>query len=442
PGPDSDDADNTKPDSPITDAAATHSPEHECRCSTNAPPRRTGADPAGAPAPVRPERTAAPYRGSPADDEQSSFRTGRLASDGVGEFGSASGRGSDGRGAFETLGETGRDGRLRGRGQRARTDGGRRAGRWIAVGVVPAGGERGRGRMREPVGADGVRDTRWAADRYHDLPDRRERSGGQARGAVRRTGRSGHGCAGILGGAEHGGARPASGVRRDRGATAGPAMVAPHVDHAQGWRAREAGLTELLEWIAANDSVYGLGDTRNAVAAEWVRQVDAQGGGWLARLDPALGGAAGAFTCNEDPGVPDPAAVSSAIGDFVSGASIFVFFSGLRDSGAFCGAWPSSSERVRVDGIGLSTRPLVLQTTRDAATPAAGGPVMAAALGGTLVWIDGTDHGAFARGNPPVDVAVVHYLETGEVTLASAPAAPIVTPSPPAEPPRPAGGQS
>ncbi|WP_181321327.1 hypothetical protein, partial [Nocardia seriolae] len=35
PGPDSDDADNTKPDSPITDAAATHSPEHECRCSTN-----------------------------------------------------------------------------------------------------------------------------------------------------------------------------------------------------------------------------------------------------------------------------------------------------------------------------------------------------------------------------------------------------------------------
>ncbi|BEK85180.1 Scr1 family TA system antitoxin-like transcriptional regulator [Nocardia seriolae] len=34
PGPDSDDADNTKPDSPITDAAATHSPEHECRCST------------------------------------------------------------------------------------------------------------------------------------------------------------------------------------------------------------------------------------------------------------------------------------------------------------------------------------------------------------------------------------------------------------------------
>ncbi|WP_219910227.1 hypothetical protein, partial [Nocardia seriolae] len=33
PGPDSDDADNTKPDSPITDAAATHSPEHECRCS-------------------------------------------------------------------------------------------------------------------------------------------------------------------------------------------------------------------------------------------------------------------------------------------------------------------------------------------------------------------------------------------------------------------------
>ncbi|APA98042.1 hypothetical protein NS506_03994 [Nocardia seriolae] len=48
PGPDSDDADNTKPDSPITDAAATHSPEHECRCSTNPAPHSRPALPARA----------------------------------------------------------------------------------------------------------------------------------------------------------------------------------------------------------------------------------------------------------------------------------------------------------------------------------------------------------------------------------------------------------
>ncbi|MEU6585279.1 alpha/beta hydrolase [Nocardia sp. NPDC046763] len=314
-------------------------------------------------------------------------------------------------------------------------------------------------------------------------------------------------------------------------------LFAPHVDHlvldgnvnpqwdwreqfAQGWRAREAGFTELFDWIAANDSIYGLGATRNAVAAEWVRQVDAQGGGWLARLDPALGGAGGALTapgrtpaadevsgrianlvqtvrhpsgttsptyaaastavysrnlwpdlaegmrryradpqhtefltylternaldptgqwmydaitCNEDTGTPDPAAVPAAIGDFVSGASIFAFFSRLQVSGAFCGAWPASSDRVRVDGTGLATRPLVLQSTRDTATPAAGGPAMAAALNGTLVWVDGTDHGSFGRGNQPVDAAVVRYLESGDVTLGAAGAAAITTPNPPTE---------
>ncbi|WP_433565780.1 alpha/beta fold hydrolase [Nocardia sp. CA-151230] len=316
-------------------------------------------------------------------------------------------------------------------------------------------------------------------------------------------------------------------------------LFGPHVDHmvldgnvnpqwdwreqfAQGWQAREAGFTELFDWIAANDAVYGLGETRNAVAAEWVRQVDAQGGGWLARLDPALGGAGGALTapgqtpgtdevsgrianlvqtvrhpsgttsptyaaasaavysrnlwpymaegmrryradpqhtefltyltkrtaldptgqwmydaitCNEDSGAPDPAAVPAAIGDFVSGAGIFAFFSRLQAAGAFCGAWPSSSDRVRIDGAGLSTRPLILQSTRDTATPAAGGPAMAAALNGTLVWVDGTDHGSFGRGNPPVDDAVVRYLESGDVTVASAPAATIATPNPPTKVP-------
>ncbi|MFE3056665.1 alpha/beta hydrolase [Nocardia sp. NPDC059239] len=114
---------------------------------------------------------------------------------------------------------------------------------------------------------------------------------------------------------------------------------------------------------------------------------------------------------------------------------IFAFFSRLQASGAFCGAWPASSDRIRVDGTGLATRPLILQSTRDTATPAAGGPVMAAALNGTLVWVDGTDHGSFGRGNAPVDDAVVRYLESGDVAVTSAPAAAITTPNPPTEVP-------
>ncbi|MFE3189922.1 alpha/beta fold hydrolase [Nocardia sp. NPDC059240] len=287
---------------------------------------------------------------------------------------------------------------------------------------------------------------------------------------------------------------------------------------ARGWQAREAGFTELFDWIAANDPIYGLGATRNTVAAEWVRQVDAQGGGWLARLDPALGGAAGALTapgqtpgsdelsgrianlvetvrhpngsatptyaaastavysrnlwpylaegmrryradatntefltyvsgrtaldptgqwmydaitCNEDTTAQDPAVVAGAVSEFISGASIFAFLSRLQDSGAMCGAWPSSTDRIRVDGTALTTRPLVLQSTRDTATPAAGGPAMAAALNATLIWVDSTDHGSFARGIPEVDDAVVHYLETGEATPTSTPPAPILTPNPP-----------
>ncbi|MFE1593398.1 alpha/beta hydrolase [Nocardia sp. NPDC058705] len=285
---------------------------------------------------------------------------------------------------------------------------------------------------------------------------------------------------------------------------------------ARGWQVRETAIYELFDWIAANDAIYGLGATRRAVAGEWARQVDAQGGGWQARLDPALGGALGALvdgggevgsnelsgrvanlvqsvrqpgagqsltqmatgaavywrnywpylaegmrrykddprhteflsyvasrlsldptsgwvydaiTCNEAGAVP-PAGVAALV-EFAKGASYFQFAAELQRSGVLCSGWPSSAQRLAFDGRGLAQPPLIVQTSADAATPAAGGLAMAAVLGGTLMRVDGTDHGSFARYNPAVDRAVLHYLVTGEFTLTHAPAAPITTPSPP-----------
>lgn len=284
---------------------------------------------------------------------------------------------------------------------------------------------------------------------------------------------------------------------------------------ARGWQVRESAMTELFDWIAANDAVYQLGTTRNTVAAEWARQVDAQGGGWQARLDPALGGAAGAtgestvppelagrianlvqsmrglgaapsptqgatnsavywrnywpylaegmrryredpqqtefltyladrlrldptsgwvhdaITCNESSTRPDPASALAAVSEFASGGSYFQLAAQIQRSGVFCDAWPATTSRIRPDGSRLATHPLIVQTTADSATPAAGAPVLAAALGGTSLIVDGTDHGSFARYNPSVDEAILHYLGTGEVTLTRAPAAPITTPNPP-----------
>ncbi|MEV6279198.1 alpha/beta hydrolase [Nocardia sp. NPDC051832] len=287
---------------------------------------------------------------------------------------------------------------------------------------------------------------------------------------------------------------------------------------AAGWQSREAAVSTLFDWIAANDAVYQLGATRRAVAGEWARQVDAQGGGWQARLDPALGGAAGALpeaenlppgelsgrvanlvqsvrhpgvspsptqaatdaavywrnywpyvaegmrryradprqtefltylanrlaldptsgfvhdaiNCNESSTRPDPATAAAMLAEFASGGSYFQFAAQLQRSGMLCSAWPSSARRIRFDGSRLAVRPLIVQTTADAATPAAGGPAMAAALRGTLMWVDGTDHGSFARYNSVVDQAILHYLGTGEVTHTQVPAAPITTPQPPA----------
>jgi pimeloyl-ACP methyl ester carboxylesterase len=97
----------------------------------------------------------------------------------------------------------------------------------------------------------------------------------------------------------------------------------------------------------------------------------------------------------------------------------------LVRSGMACGSWKPVTKPVPITGAALRTPPLVLQSRHDALTKYEGGPAMAAALGGTLVVVDGGDHGTFGRGNPAVDEAVLTYLRTGKVDITRADQAPL-----------------
>ncbi|WP_162298680.1 alpha/beta fold hydrolase [Mycobacteroides abscessus] len=76
-------------------------------------------------------------------------------------------------------------------------------------------------------------------------------------------------------------------------------------------------------------------------------------------------------------------------------------------------------------GVTLDTKPLVLQSDDDPATPAAGGHEMAKALDANLVTVEGGDHGVFRRNNDTVDHAVVEYFDTGKTGLVRAKQAPL-----------------
>ncbi len=76
-------------------------------------------------------------------------------------------------------------------------------------------------------------------------------------------------------------------------------------------------------------------------------------------------------------------------------------------------------------GATLDTKPLVLQSDDDPATPAAGGHEMAKALDANLVTVEGGDHGVFRRNNDTVDHAVVEYFDTGKTGLVRAKQAPL-----------------
>ncbi|MEU0542053.1 alpha/beta fold hydrolase [Nocardia sp. NPDC005978] len=231
-------------------------------------------------------------------------------------------------------------------------------------------------------------------------------------------------------------------------------------------------LNDIFDWIAANDSIYGLGATREEVLAEWKRQSASQSGGWsspivgattyaaygrsawpylaqgmreyrddpeqlrflkyLARpaavSDMTSGWMRDATRCNEDSGL-NPAALTTMAVTLLTDSDPFAQQEALMRAGITCAAWPQTTRRVPVDGAGLAVRPMLVQSPRDPAT--SGAPAMAAALGGDILWVEGGDHGHFTRPNPTLNTAVLHYLRTGEFTIDSAPEAPITTPNPP-----------
>ncbi|MFC9898339.1 alpha/beta fold hydrolase [Nocardia sp. NPDC127579] len=254
-----------------------------------------------------------------------------------------------------------------------------------------------------------------------------------------------------------------------------------NVDPNTGWAEQTARvpagvsrrLEDMLDWIAANDSIYGLGDTRDAVRAEWRRQIGAQNGGWFAPTvqattfaaytrtlwpylaqgmreyrddpqqlrfltylsrpaavtDPTSGWMRTATQCNEDGGV-DLAALTGAAVTALAESDPFRQQEAVTRAGITCVGWPRSTTRVRADGGALTTAPLLLQSRHDPAT--SGAAALSAALHGSIIWVGGGDHGNFTRDNPILNQAVLHYLRTGEVTRTEVPEPPITTPNPPA----------
>lgn len=235
-------------------------------------------------------------------------------------------------------------------------------------------------------------------------------------------------------------------------------------------------LDAIFDWIAANDAIYGLGPTRADVLAEWKRQSAAQSGGWgsvtvaattfaaysrsqwpylaqgmreyrddpgetrfldfLARPpivgDPTSAWMRDATRCNEDSGL-NLAALTATAATLLTETNPYLQQAAVVRSGITCAAWPQTTRRVHVDGARLAVRPLLVQSRHDPAT--SGAPGLAAALGGDIIWVEGGDHGNFTRPNPVLNNAVLRYLRTGEVTIDTAPEAPITSPNPPTEVP-------
>ncbi|MBF6575461.1 alpha/beta hydrolase [Nocardia farcinica] len=132
-----------------------------------------------------------------------------------------------------------------------------------------------------------------------------------------------------------------------------------------------------------------------------------------------------AITCNENAVPGRPEMLGAAVGTIASGGNALDARADLVRSGMSCGTWKPVTTPVPIDGSGLATTPLLLQSRNDALTRYEGGPAMARALGGALVTVEGGDHGTFGRGNPAVDEAVLTYLRTGEVHATVLPEAPL-----------------
>ncbi len=138
-----------------------------------------------------------------------------------------------------------------------------------------------------------------------------------------------------------------------------------------------------------------------------------------------------AITCNENAVSPNLNAIGDAARDIVTGSGFPSVSGDLVRAGITCIGWRQVATPVVPTGAKLAVRPLLLHSAHDARTPPAGGPQMAAAMGGHLITVAGGDHGVFGRREPIVDSAVIRYFETGVVDITSAPEAVIRTPNPP-----------
>ncbi|WP_248499700.1 alpha/beta hydrolase [Tomitella gaofuii] len=122
-----------------------------------------------------------------------------------------------------------------------------------------------------------------------------------------------------------------------------------------------------------------------------------------------------AVTCNENPQSGDPVQAALAQFNAQTGGNAYDVMAQRARGGVDCAGWPASSAPVPLDGSGLETAPLVLQSEHDALTPYPGGVELAEQMGGVLVTVQGGDHGVFGRGNEAVDTVVDDYLVDGVV---------------------------
>ncbi|MBP2188401.1 alpha/beta fold hydrolase [Nocardia goodfellowii] len=135
-----------------------------------------------------------------------------------------------------------------------------------------------------------------------------------------------------------------------------------------------------------------------------------------------------AITCNENAIPGKPELLAAAVGTIATGGNAMDARADMVRSGAACGAWEPVAEPVAVTGGELPTKPLLLQSRHDALTKFEGGPALARALHGSLITVEGGDHGTFGRGNTVLDDAVMTYLRTGQVTITAADQAPLPKP--------------
>ena len=144
--------------------------------------------------------------------------------------------------------------------------------------------------------------------------------------------------------------------------------------------------------------------------------------------DPTSTYVLSAITCNENANPARPDLISAALSTIASGGNAMDARADLVRTGVACSGWPAVTKPVHIADHGLATPPLILQSRHDAKTKFDGGPAMAAALGGSLITVEGGDHGVFGRRNPQVDDAVLAYLNTGRVTTDHADEAPLPAP--------------